>query len=652
MSSHYNNEPPPTAGVTLFTTIGALEISLFAKQAPLTCKNFLQHCLDEYYVGTTFHRVVSDFVIQGGDPTGTGSGGTSIYEDPEFEYDPQFSREGSRVELRDEIHGRLRFNRRGLLGMAKSEDGAYGSQFFVTLADADRELTGSCTMFGRLEGNSIYNALKIAEAELVEGTDRPVYAITITGSRIDDLGPFEGLKKRNRVAMAEKDPTREARMKQKQLEKRKKKVAKTSKVKLGFLDDDDEEEEGGGKSATSARPKFNTNLVDGDASVPPPPPITATAAASKKPVDSHAPRPSSRRHSNPGLPQPESQLPIPDPESRSPSSTPHPPTIHQRGRRPSIIRQPSPSASPSSSPERPVLPEGTSSSKIDRTNAEIARLKASLRRDRDGDDIGVDGAVNAEKNDKENKTGAENDPRNLEYALRRDMDPRSVLESFVPANAIRGRKRLQPTKSERLGAGPGSSASAGRDDGSFAFIQSFREKLDNAEKTRSKSDYNDQHQQERRLSKDGTATNAIDNKKEEMEVVEEEENVCDLHFIANCQSCHAWEIDQDGVTTTRNNNNNNNSMIDDDDDSAGWMTHALNFAKDGLGKDRNSKRQRQEEEDALITIDTRGERDGPGHGAKRSRRTGEEREQERKRKFRGMGTDWDQGRDQAHLRRM
>ncbi|EER44437.1 peptidyl-prolyl cis-trans isomerase [Histoplasma capsulatum H143] len=120
MSSHYNTEPPPTASATLITTAGPLHISLFAKQTPLACKNFLQHCLDGYYNGTVFHRVIPDFIIQGGDPTGTGSGGSSIYEDPEFEFD---SRDGEKVLFRDEIHSRLRFNRRGLVGMAKAEDG-------------------------------------------------------------------------------------------------------------------------------------------------------------------------------------------------------------------------------------------------------------------------------------------------------------------------------------------------------------------------------------------------------------------------------------------------------------------------------------------------------------------------------------------------
>lgn len=652
MSSHYNNEPPPTAAVTLHTTAGPLEISLFAKQAPLACKNFLQHCLDEYYTGTAFHRVVPDFVVQGGDPTGSGAGGTSIYEDAEFEYDPQFSREGGRVELRDEIHQRLRFNRRGLLGLAKGEDGSYGSQFFVTLADVDRELTGSCTMFGRLEGNSIYNVLKIAESELVEGTDRPVYAIKITGARVDDLGPFVGLKKRNRIAMAEQDPARETRMKQKQIEKRKKKIAKTSKVKLGFLDDDEDNEQVGGESATPAKPKFNTNVVDSD-------PKTAAATAS------HV-----RRPSIPRQPDPESQLPLPDPEnpSRSPSPPPHPPPTHQtKPRRPSLVRRSS-SASSSPPPQQNQTTRTNADanadanadrdasahrSKLDRTNAEIARLKASLRRTDDSDTA--------------RKPPADPAATAAATALRPDLDPRSTLQSFVPANAIRGRKRpAAAAATERIGG-----AKAGRDDGSFAVLQSFREKLESADRwaggVKGKTEQQQQHKQKHKQKQNPRRPGSKERGEDDIVMgdaaeaeADEEENVCDLHFIANCQSCHAWDVDQDGLTTTNKNKNKhkNTDDDDDDDDDSGWMTHALQFAKNGLGKDLASKRQRQEEEDTLVTIDSREERGGKGHShshshdAKRPRRAGEEREQERKRKFKGTGKDWDRGRDDAHLRRM
>ena len=135
MSTTYNLEPNPTAKVVLHTTTGDLEIELFAKQTPITSRNFLQLCLDGYYDNTVFHRLVKGFIIQGGDPTGTGQGGESSYDGEPFA---------------DEFHSRLKYTRRGLLGMAntgKKDDN--GSQFFFTLA-ATPELQEKNTMFGRV----------------------------------------------------------------------------------------------------------------------------------------------------------------------------------------------------------------------------------------------------------------------------------------------------------------------------------------------------------------------------------------------------------------------------------------------------------------------------------------------------------------------
>ncbi|KAL1304449.1 hypothetical protein AAFC00_003445 [Neodothiora populina] len=154
MSSLYNLEPPPTAKVLLNTTSGDLVFELWGKQAPLATRNFLQHCLDGYYDGTIFHRLVPGFIIQGGDPSGLGTGGISAVNDG--------------APFHDEFHSRLKFNRRGLLGMANSgEPDDNTSQFFVTL-DATPELQGKNTMFGRIEGDTIYNLMKMAEADLAE----------------------------------------------------------------------------------------------------------------------------------------------------------------------------------------------------------------------------------------------------------------------------------------------------------------------------------------------------------------------------------------------------------------------------------------------------------------------------------------------------
>ncbi|EOH88484.1 peptidylprolyl isomerase [Enterococcus pallens] len=100
--------------VEMDTTVGNIKIKLFPKEAPKTVENFVTHAKDGYYNGTTFHRVVNDFMIQGGDPKGDGTGGESIWGDP-FE---------------DEISPSL-YNIRGALSMANAGENTNGSQFFI-----------------------------------------------------------------------------------------------------------------------------------------------------------------------------------------------------------------------------------------------------------------------------------------------------------------------------------------------------------------------------------------------------------------------------------------------------------------------------------------------------------------------------------------
>ena len=99
---------------TLETNQGEIKIKLFEKQAPMTVENFIRLAKKKYYDGTIFHRVISDFMIQGGDPEGDGTGGESIWGHP-FE---------------DEFSDQL-FNLRGALSMANSGPNTNGSQFFI-----------------------------------------------------------------------------------------------------------------------------------------------------------------------------------------------------------------------------------------------------------------------------------------------------------------------------------------------------------------------------------------------------------------------------------------------------------------------------------------------------------------------------------------
>lgn len=103
--------------VEVDTTMGPIQIKLFPELAPKTVENFVTHAKNGYYDGIIFHRIIKDFMIQGGDPTGTGMGGESIY--------------GSTFE--DEFNPEL-MNLRGALSMANAGPGTNGSQFFIVQA--------------------------------------------------------------------------------------------------------------------------------------------------------------------------------------------------------------------------------------------------------------------------------------------------------------------------------------------------------------------------------------------------------------------------------------------------------------------------------------------------------------------------------------
>ncbi len=102
---------------TVHTTKGDISVKFFPDKAPKTVENFLTHAKNGYYNGIIFHRVIPDFMIQGGDPTGTGMGGESIWGRP---FPDEFSRE--------------LFNFRGALSMANSGPNTNGSQFFIVQA--------------------------------------------------------------------------------------------------------------------------------------------------------------------------------------------------------------------------------------------------------------------------------------------------------------------------------------------------------------------------------------------------------------------------------------------------------------------------------------------------------------------------------------
>jgi peptidyl-prolyl cis-trans isomerase-like 1 len=163
---------PVAQNVILETTMGLITIELYNDHAPKTCENFATLASRNYYNGTVFHRIISDFMIQGGDPTGTGRGGASIY--------------GEKFE--DEIRSDLKHVGAGVLSMANSGPNTNGSQFFITLAPTPW-LDGKHTIFGRVKsGMKIVQRMGLVKVG--EG-DRPVEEVRILEARIvkgeDDL---------------------------------------------------------------------------------------------------------------------------------------------------------------------------------------------------------------------------------------------------------------------------------------------------------------------------------------------------------------------------------------------------------------------------------------------------------------------------------
>jgi cyclophilin family peptidyl-prolyl cis-trans isomerase len=143
------------------TNLGSITVLLYADKTPKTVENFVGLAEKGYYENVIFHRVIPEFMMQGGDPTGTGMGGRSLWGEP-FE---------------DEIVEGLEFDRRGLLAMANAGPGTNGSQFFITFK-ATPWLTGKHTIFGEVvEGEEVVDAV---EAAPTGPRDKPVEDVVIS----------------------------------------------------------------------------------------------------------------------------------------------------------------------------------------------------------------------------------------------------------------------------------------------------------------------------------------------------------------------------------------------------------------------------------------------------------------------------------------
>lgn len=137
------------------TNQGTIEIALFPKTAPKTVENFTSLSEKGYYEGTIFHRVIRDFMIQGGDPDGNGTGGTSVWGH-EFE---------------DEFDVDVNFDKVGLLAMANRGPNTNGSQFFITTAETPW-LNQKHTIFGEVVKG--YDVVEKIEGTATDMGDRPL----------------------------------------------------------------------------------------------------------------------------------------------------------------------------------------------------------------------------------------------------------------------------------------------------------------------------------------------------------------------------------------------------------------------------------------------------------------------------------------------
>src|SRR5207247_1205858 len=141
---------------TMHTNHGAIELELFDEDAPKTVENFRKLAADGVYDVVIFHRVIKDFMIQGGDPTGTGTGG------PGYQFEDEFN--DHKVE-------------RGALAMANAGPNTNGSQFFIVTADAAPWLDGKHTVFGKVtSGMEVVDKIQSVERD---SRDKPREDVTI-----------------------------------------------------------------------------------------------------------------------------------------------------------------------------------------------------------------------------------------------------------------------------------------------------------------------------------------------------------------------------------------------------------------------------------------------------------------------------------------
>ena len=241
MSELYTSEPPTSGKIIVETNYGNIDIELFTLEAPKSCRNFIQHCLNKYYNGCIFFKIFKNFMIQTGDPTNTGNGGESIYSE----------------DFRDELHSRLKFSHRGIVAMAnKNKPNSNGSQFFITL-DKCPEMDKKYTIFGKVTGPTFFNAVTISNLSANEDgvpsmkdEEKP----KITNTQVV-INPFKDLKPT--VVIYNDDNNSRKKIKKKK--KSKKLKIKYSANRMFFQDSEEEKENNDNKEI---KDKADNNMDD------------------------------------------------------------------------------------------------------------------------------------------------------------------------------------------------------------------------------------------------------------------------------------------------------------------------------------------------------------------------------------------------------
>ncbi|MBR9682378.1 MAG: peptidylprolyl isomerase [Candidatus Aenigmarchaeota archaeon] len=158
-----NGDDQMSGIVTMKTNMGTMKFQLETEKAPITTENFIKLSNEGFYNGLIFHRVIKDFMVQGGDPNGDGTGGPGY-------------------QIKDEFHSELKHDKIGILSMANAGPNTGGSQFFITLT-ATPWLDNKHSVFGHLiEGEEVLN--KIGSISTNEG-DKPLNDVVVESVTVD-----------------------------------------------------------------------------------------------------------------------------------------------------------------------------------------------------------------------------------------------------------------------------------------------------------------------------------------------------------------------------------------------------------------------------------------------------------------------------------